>query len=141
VTFASRTLFVSGEGNEELGAELPARWSSSPHGGIGAGVGDCTVGQGCNPVAVLSGERIGGGYVDGVRDAFVCQRIRSAGEVLLEERDVGVARGHKSAIADDDNEVFVEGLGDHKRIALSDAAIGAASGRANEGFGRFGCRR
>ena len=92
---------VSGEGDVEFGAELPAFGGVLPHGGVGAGVGGFVVGVGGDPVALFGGLGGVGGDVDGVGDALVGEGGFGGVEALLEELEVGGAGGDEGAVADD----------------------------------------
>jgi hypothetical protein len=87
-----------GEGDEELGAELPAVGGVAPHGGVGASVGERAVEVVGGPVALFGGEGIGGGDFDAVGEALVGERGLGRVEALLEELEVGLAGGTKAPL-------------------------------------------
>ncbi len=55
-------------------------------------------------------------------------------EALLEELEVGGARGDEGAVADDGDEVFGERVGDAEEVAAGDGAVGVGAGGADGGL-------
>jgi len=121
----------------ELGAEFPAVLGVLPHGGVGAGVDGFVVGICGDPVALFGGEGVVGGDLDGVGDALVGEGGFGGVEALLEEVEVGGARGDEGAVADDADVVVAEGVSDAKQIASRNGAIGVVAGAEDLRFIRL----
>ena len=76
--------------------------------------------------------------MDGVGDALVGEGAFGVVEVLFEELEVGGAGGDEGSVAEDDDEVFGEGVGDAEEVAAGDGAVGVGAGGADGGFVLFG---
>src|SRR5579859_1991169 len=113
----------AGENDVEFGAEFPAGAGFAPHGEVCAGVGAAAVGSCPDPVAVLGGERGGGGEVDLVGDALVADRLW-VGEVLGKGVDAGLAGGDEDAVATDHDVVRVEGGGEGLDVVMLQCFVG-----------------